>query len=67
MLLDSALPAEATGITRAMLSPRVSLRAALGMPSAGSGLILPCTHAERAEVSAANRRLAAVTNKGNRH
>ena len=62
VLFGAALGAEASGVPFALLSPHVSIRPLPGMPPATSGLRQPKTPEERAEVDAANARLAETLN-----
>ena len=62
VLFGAALGAEASGVPFALLSPHVSIRPLPGMPPAVSGLSQPKTPEERAEVDAANARLAETLN-----
>jgi MGT family glycosyltransferase len=62
-LFGSALAAEATNTPCALLSPSISLRPLPGVPPLGSGLPLPRTPEQRAEVEAASNRLIAEMNE----
>jgi UDP:flavonoid glycosyltransferase YjiC (YdhE family) len=58
-----AIAAEAAGIPHALLSPTLSMRPLPGVPSLGSGLMLPRTPEERANVDAVSHRFVAVMNE----
>jgi UDP:flavonoid glycosyltransferase YjiC (YdhE family) len=61
-LFGAVLGAEASWVPLAMLSPHISIRPLPGLPPAGSGLAQPNTPEQRAEVAAANARLAEILN-----
>nr|WP_035721948.1 nucleotide disphospho-sugar-binding domain-containing protein [Bradyrhizobium sp. ARR65] len=62
LLFGAAVGAEASGVPFAFLSPHVSLRILPGLPPATSGLALPKTKEERAEVEAACSAFAGAMN-----
>jgi UDP:flavonoid glycosyltransferase YjiC (YdhE family) len=62
VLFGAVLGAEASEVPVALLSPHVCIRTLPGMPPASSGLSQPKTPQERAEIDAANTRMAEMLN-----